>query len=117
MSENKAKMKLKEQIANLFRIAREEVSLRKWADGQTDADEVQDFYKEAGWKSPDEIALMYNPDYLDYKKGVQEGRKLERASMSLKLRGLEDWTAEEFPEVRRRVREIREGLETTRKMP
>ncbi len=37
--------------------------------------------KQAGWKSPEEIALMFNPDYLDFQKGVTEGRKLERVKM------------------------------------
>ena len=114
MSKNEAEEKLKEQVANLFRIAREEGSIRKWADGQTDADEVQDFYKEAGWKSPDEIDRMFNPDYLDFKKGVIEGRRLERESIISaieKLQDLETWAAVEFPEMKRRVHEIREGLE------
>ncbi len=42
---------------------------------------IADQLLEAGYKSPEEIALMYNPDYLDFKKGVAEGRKLERARM------------------------------------
>ena len=111
---SEAEEKLRKQIGDLFYKRPPAVS---WFEIMDKTAKILALVKAAGWKSPDEIALMYDPDYLTYKRGVQEGRKLERASMSLKLIGLEDWTAEEFSEIRRRVREIREGLETTRKMP
>ncbi len=42
---------------------------------------LDEFVEAAGYKSPEEVKLMLNPDYLDFRKGVAEGRKLERVEM------------------------------------
>ena len=44
-----------------------------------DIDQILALFKD--YKSPEQIALMFNPDYLDFKKGVEEGRRLEREQL------------------------------------
>ena len=108
---SEAEEKLRKQIGDLFYKRPPAVS---WFEIMDKTAKILALVKEAGWKSPEEIDRMFNPDYLDFKKGVIEGRRLERESIISaieKLQDLETWAAVEFPEMKRRVHEIREGLE------
>ena len=45
-------------IASAFNIAREEGVIRRFADGVANAEEVMEWIKEAGYKSPKEIEKL-----------------------------------------------------------
>jgi len=40
------------------------------------AEDILALLKARSWKSPEEIKLMYNPDYLDFQKGCEVTREL-----------------------------------------
>jgi len=87
---NEAEKKLRGQIAQLLRKNALVLSIHSSPyKSEEIANEIHILYEDTGWKSPEKVA-----------EAIQ------------KLQTLEQWVAEELPEYKRRVKEIREGLET-----
>jgi hypothetical protein len=52
-------------------------------EGHTDQERLM---KECGWKSPEEIQKSFNPESLNYKKGVIDGRLFESREVAKELK-------------------------------
>ncbi len=61
------------KIASAFKIAREEGVIHRFADGKADAEEVVEWVKEAGYKSPEEIVKFLASIAEDTLKKAREG--------------------------------------------